>query len=96
MRDFDTARQKEQYWGMESSEAWARRVQRQLRRRGFKVTLLRPDLARAAKETERREDFEALRNGVSPEAIQRKNSFCGGRARRFRIVDYGGLNALRL
>jgi len=48
-------------------------------------------LAGAAKEIERRKDFEALRNGVSPETIQRKNSFCGGRARQFRIVDYGGL-----
>jgi hypothetical protein len=76
---------------MESSEAWSRRVQRRLRRRGFKVTLLKPDLAKAAKETERRKDFEALRNGVSPETIQRKNSFCGGRARQFRIADYGGL-----
>jgi hypothetical protein len=79
---------------METSEAWARRVQRRLRRRGFKVTLLKPDLARAAKVTERRKDLEALRNGVSPETIQQKNSFCGGSARQFRIVDYGGRDSL--
>ena len=77
---------------MESSEAWARRVQRRLRRRGFKVTLLNPDLANARKATERRKDSQSLKNGTSAAEIQLKNSLCKGRARSFRIVDYGGLD----
>ena len=79
---------------MESSAAWARRVQTRLRRRGFKVTLVNPDLAKARKEAERLKDIEALNAGISADKIQRKNSFCKGRARSFRILDYGGLNAL--
>src|SRR5437762_2488320 len=47
---------------MESSEAWARRVQTRLRRRGFKVRLVNPALAKARKETERRQDIEAFEN----------------------------------
>jgi transposase len=77
---------------MESSEAWARRVQRRLRRRGFKVTLVDPDFAKARKETERRRDLQSLKEGISADKIQQKNSLCKGRARSFRIVDYGGLN----
>jgi len=65
-----------------------------LQRRGFKVTLVNPQLAKARKESERRKDLQALKNGIKSDKIQRKNSFCQGRARFFRIVDYGGLDAL--
>ena len=78
---------------MESPDLWARRVKRRLERAGFKVTLLDPALALDRKKTGRLRDLEVLAHKkATPEQIQRRNSLFGGRAKRFRIVDYGGLD----
>jgi hypothetical protein len=78
---------------MKASDAWARRAQRRLRSRGFKVTLLDPTQAMDRKETARMRDLEALAQGkASPDQIQKKNSLFGGGGSNFRIVDYGGLS----
>ena len=78
---------------MKSRDAWARRVKRQLERAGFKVSLPDPDLAMERKKAGRLRDLQSLAQGkASPEQLQTKNSVFGGRAKRFQIVDYGGLN----
>jgi len=64
-----------------------------LERSGFKVSLADPTGALERKKGGRRRDLRLLgRRKVTPEQLQRKNSLFGGQAKRFRIVDYGGLN----
>jgi hypothetical protein len=64
-----------------------------LQRAGFEVRLSDPALAAERKRAGRVRDSELLSQGkASPGQVQRKNSFFGGRAKRFRIVNYGGLN----
>jgi hypothetical protein len=59
----------------------------------FKVSLLDPALALKRKKAARRQDLQILARGeASRDQLQRANSFFGGRAKRFQIVDYGGLN----
>jgi hypothetical protein len=78
---------------MSSLNAWASGVKRRLERVGFEVRLSNPTLAARRKRAVRRRDVELISQGIaSPKQIQRKNSFFGGRAKRFRIVDYGGLD----
>jgi hypothetical protein len=90
---FDSELPDRQYWYMKSCDAWARRVKRRLERAGFKVSLPDPALAVGRKKAERLRDLQLLAQGkVSPEQLQNANSLLGGRARRFQIVDYGGLS----
>jgi hypothetical protein len=78
---------------MKSRDAWARRVKRRLERAGFKVSLPDPTLAMQRKKAGRLRDLQLLAQGkASPEQLQSTNSLLGGRAKRFQIVDYGGLN----
>lgn len=78
---------------MESPDVWARRVKRRLERAGFRVTLLDPRLSLQRKKAGRRRDLNLLARGIAtPDQLQRRNSLFGGRAKRFRILDYGGLN----
>ena len=78
---------------MKSRDAWARRVKRRLERAGFKVSLPDPALALERKRAGRRLDLQLLARGkASRDRLQRTNSLFGGRAKRFQIVDYGGLN----
>ena len=78
---------------MNSRTAWASKVKRRLQRAGFEVRLSDPTLAAERKRAGRVRDAELLSQGnASPGQVQRRNSFFGGRAKRFRIVDYGGLN----
>jgi hypothetical protein len=78
---------------MKSRDAWARRVKQRLERAGFKVSLPDPALAVGRKKAGRRRDLQLLARGkATPEQLQCVNSLFGGRAKSFRIVDYGGLN----
>jgi len=78
---------------MKSCDAWPRRVKLRLERAGFKVSLPDPALAVERKKAGRLRDLQLLAQGkASPEQLQSKNSLFGGRAKRFQIVDYGGLN----
>ncbi len=78
---------------MKSCDPWARQVKRRLEQAGFKVSLPDPALAAERKKAGRRRDLQLLAQGkASPERLQRSNSIFGGRAKRFQIVDYGGLN----
>ena len=78
---------------MKSRDAWARRVKRRLERAGFKVSLPDPALATERKRAGRLRDLKLLAQGkASPDHLQSANSIFGGRAKRFRILDYGGLN----
>jgi hypothetical protein len=64
-----------------------------LERAGFEVTLLDPARAVARKNQTRRRDMRLLARGqVTAEQLQTRNSLFRGRARQFRILDYGGLN----
>ena len=74
-------------------DEWAHLVKRRLERAGFKVSLVDPALAIERKRTARLRDLRAIARGkASPEGLQGENSLFGGRARGFRIVDFGGLN----
>ena len=78
---------------MNARDLWARSATQRLKRIGFKVKLLDPAQALERKSAGRRQDLELIATGkATPTQVQRKNSFFGGRAKRFRIVDYGGLN----
>ncbi len=64
-----------------------------LERAGFKVNLPDPVLALERKKAGRRRDLRLLARGkATPERLQKTNSLFGGRAKRFQIVDYGGLD----
>jgi hypothetical protein len=64
-----------------------------LERAGFRVSVVDPALAVERKKAGRRRDQGLLAKGkTSRDQLQRANSLFGGRAKRFRIVDYGGLN----
>ncbi|MGO8927620.1 MAG: hypothetical protein ACLQU3_12100 [Limisphaerales bacterium] len=64
-----------------------------LERAGFKVSLSDPALALERKKADRHRDLQLLARGkASRDQLQRTNSLFGGRAKRFQIVDYGGLN----
>jgi hypothetical protein len=64
-----------------------------LERAGFKVRSADPAQALERKKAARRRDLQVLARGeVSRNQLQRANSLFGGRAKRFQIVDYGGLN----
>ena len=77
---------------MKSREAWAAEAKRRLEGAGFVVRLVDPRRADERKRASRRRDAKLIARGnARPAEIQRKNSFFGGRANRFRIVDYGGL-----
>jgi len=76
-----------------ASSNWARRLKRELELAGYKVTVLDPARAAADKITGRRRDAELLSSRrATPQELQRKNSVFHGEAKRFRILDYGGLN----
>ena len=77
---------------MRSRDGWANRVKRRLEEAGYKVRLLDPAFALERKMAGRLRDSELLALGRSPKRIQRMNSLFGSRAKRFRIVDFGGLN----
>jgi hypothetical protein len=78
---------------MKSRDAWARRMKGRLEGSGFKVSFADPRLAPERKKAGRRRDLRLRdRRKVTPEQLQRKNSLFGGCAKRFQIVDYGGLN----
>ena len=78
---------------MNSRSAWASAVKRRLERAGFEVSLSDPALAVERKRVGRRRDAKLISQSIaSPGQVQRKNSFFAGRAKRFRIVDYGGLD----
>jgi hypothetical protein len=78
---------------MNSRDAWARRMKGRLERAGFKVSLPDPALALERKKAGRRRDLQLLAQGkTTRDQLQRTNSLFGGRAKRFQIVDYGGLN----
>jgi hypothetical protein len=78
---------------MNSRDAWAREVKRRLERAGYTVSIPDPALAMKKKRAGRLRDLGLLARGkASPEEIQNKNSLFRGRAKRFRIVDYGGLD----
>jgi hypothetical protein len=78
---------------MKSRDAWARRMKGRLERAGFKVSSADPALALERKKAARRQDLQILARGeASQDQLQRANSLFGGRAKRFQIVDYGGLN----
>ena len=64
-----------------------------LERAGFKVSLPDPALALKRKKADRHRDLQLLAQGeFSRDQLQPTNSLFGGRAKRFQIVDYGGLN----
>jgi hypothetical protein len=68
-------------------------MKRGLERAGFKVSLPDPALALERKKAGRRRDQQWLaRSHASPDQLQRANSLFGGHAKRFQIVDYGGLD----
>jgi hypothetical protein len=78
---------------MKSRDPWVRRMKGRLERAGFKVSLPDPALALERKKAGRRRDLQLSAQGeVSRDQLQRTNSLFGGRAKRFQIVDYGGLN----
>ena len=78
---------------MNSCDAWAREVKKRLERTGYSVSVPGPALAMKKKRAGRLQDLRLLARGkASPEEIQNKNSLFRGRAKRFRIVDYGGLD----
>jgi len=78
---------------MKSRDPWVRRVRGRLQRAGFKVSLPDPALALERKKADRHRDLQLLARGeASRDQLQRTNSLFGGRAKRFQIVDYGGLN----
>jgi hypothetical protein len=78
---------------MKSSDAWARRMKRRLERAGFKVSLPDPGRAIERKKAGRRRDQQLLARGKAhADQLQRTNSLFGGHARRFQILDYGGLD----
>jgi len=78
---------------MKPRDAWARRLKRRLERAGFRVSLSAPALALERKKAGRRRDLQLLARGkATAEQLQKANSLFGGRAKRFQIVDYGGLN----
>jgi hypothetical protein len=63
-----------------------------LERAGFKVSLLDPALALERKKAGRCRDLRLFaRCKASRDQLQRTNSLFGGCAKRFQIVDYGGL-----
>jgi len=52
-----------------------------------------PKQAAQQKKAERQRDIASLtKRTATPAQIQRKNSLFRGHSRRFRIVDFGGLN----
>jgi hypothetical protein len=64
-----------------------------LERAGFKVSLPDPALAPERKKAGRRRDLQLLARGkAGRDQLQHTNSLFGGRAKRFQIVDYGGVN----
>ena len=64
-----------------------------LERAGFKVSSADPALALERKKAARRRDLQILARGaVSRNQLQRANSLFVGQAKRFQIVDYGGLD----
>ena len=64
-----------------------------LERAGFKVSSADPALALERKKAARRQDLQILAGGeVSRNQLQRANSLFVGQAKRFQIVDYGGLD----
>jgi hypothetical protein len=68
-------------------------MKRRLERAGFKVGSPDPALALERKKAARRRDLQVLARGeVSRDQLQRANSLFCGHAKRFQIVDYGGLN----
>jgi len=78
---------------MNSRNAWVSRVKRRLERAGLKVRLADPALAAERKRAGRLRDVRWMAQGkISPDEIQRRNSLFGGCVKRFRIVDYDGLN----
>jgi hypothetical protein len=78
---------------MNSRNAWASGVKRRLEQAGFEVRLANPTLAVERKRVSRRRDAGLISRGIaSSQQLQRKNSLFAGRAKRFRIVDYGGLD----
>ncbi len=81
------------HWCVKTRDDWARRLKRRLQQAGFSVRLLDPTRGAARKKSARRRDLELLKSGkASPEELQRRNSLFGGRAKNFRILDYGGLD----
>jgi hypothetical protein len=59
----------------------------------LKVSLPDPALAAERKKAGRLRDLQLLAQGkASPEQLQHTNSLFSGRAKRFQIVDYGGLD----
>jgi hypothetical protein len=78
---------------VKTRDALARKVQRRFERAGFKVTLGDAAQAIERKKAARRKDSELLASGqATAEQLQRKNSVFGGRQKKFRILDYGGLD----
>lgn len=78
---------------MNSGNAWASAVKRRLQRAGFKVRLSNPTLSAERKRAGRRRDAGLIAKGIaSSRQVQRRNSFFAGLSKRFRIVDYGGLD----
>lgn len=78
---------------MKSSDIWARRMKGRLERAGFKVSVLDPVLALERKRASRRREMRLMTRGkASQDQLQRANSLFGGNAKRFQIVDYGGLD----
>ena len=63
-----------------------------LERAGFKVSSADPALALERKKAARRQDLQIWPGRGQPEPASGANSLFGGRAKRFQIVDYGGLN----
>ncbi|HEY5913977.1 MAG TPA: hypothetical protein VJA21_25595, partial [Verrucomicrobiae bacterium] len=79
--------------GVKARDDWVRRVTRRLQQAGFRVSLLDPVRSAARKKSARRRDLKLLKSGkASPEDLQARNSLFGGRAKEFRILDYGGLD----
>ena len=78
---------------MSADEIWVRQVKRKLKAAGFTVTVVPTAMGIAAKKASRKRDLELIATGrATSSRIQRRNSFFRGRAKQFRIVDYGGLN----
>ena len=82
--------------GVKTRDDWVRQVKGRLKQAGFEVSLLDPARGVAKKESARRRDRKLIESGkFSPEALQKRNSLFGGRAKAFCITDYGGLDQNR-
>lgn len=78
---------------MSTDEIWVRQVKQKLAEAGFKVRRLDSAKALKLKAVSRERDRKLIASGkATPLQIQRQNSVFGCRARRFKILDYGGLN----